>query len=82
MRYREIELGVLNDSSGVEARVVKDGIVIGGYYDHFVGIEGRLIPWSEIDAARAFLQSKKPMRDWQPVETQADMNTEAREPRE
>lgn len=34
---------------------------IGGWFDSFVGIRGRLISWGEIDAARAAVESTKPI---------------------
>lgn len=61
---REIELGISEGGSGVDVTVTKEGIYVGGWYDSFVGIEGRLIPWAEIDEARTFVASRRPMREW------------------
>jgi hypothetical protein len=61
---REIELGTHGFGSGLNFIVTKDGVDLGGWYDSFVGIEGRFIPWDEIDKAREFLQTRKPMREW------------------
>ena len=33
-------------------RLTRQGIDIFGWYDTFVGIEGKTIPWAEFDAAR------------------------------
>jgi hypothetical protein len=58
---RFIELGVKNFSSGVDFTVTRKGVYVGGWYDGFVGIEGRLIPWAEIDEARRLVQSSEPL---------------------
>lgn len=58
---RKVELGVLNRFSGVECQVTRRGLWVGGFYDSFVGIEGRLIPWDEFDEARRLVMSKEPL---------------------
>jgi hypothetical protein len=42
-----------NRFSGIELTFTRKGLEVGGYYDSIVGLEGGLIPWDEIDAARA-----------------------------
>jgi len=58
---REIELGVRTRFSGIDCTVTRKGIEIGGFFDSFVGIEGRLIPWAEIDEARRRVMSSDPL---------------------
>ena len=61
MTERRIELGVRSRFSGVDATVTRKGLEIGGFYDSFVGLPGRFIPWSELDAARRKVMSKEPL---------------------
>jgi len=58
---RQIELGVRGSFSGIDATVTRKGLEIGGFYDSFVGIEGRLITWEELDEARWLVMSKEPL---------------------
>ena len=63
MTERQIELGVHNRFSGCDATVTRRGLRVGGFYDSMVGIEGRLIPWDELDEARRLVMSKEPLSD-------------------
>ena len=60
-RRREVELGVHRRFSGIDCTVTRKGLELGGWYDSFVGIEGRLISWGELDAARARVMSAEPL---------------------
>ncbi len=64
---REIELGVGGASSGIKITVLRAGVEIFGWYDHIVGIEGRLISWDELDRAREFVKGKVPTSEWEPA---------------
>ena len=49
----EHELGTeATRNSGIKVTLTRQGIDIFGWYDTFVGIEGKTIPWAEFDAAR------------------------------
>ena len=50
--------------SGLDAHGYRNGLVIGGWYDSFVGIEPRLIPWEHIDEMR---RKSKRRIDWKPT---------------
>lgn len=36
--------------SGIDVRKQKDGIIIGGWYDGMLGIEGVYVSWSELQS--------------------------------
>ena len=52
-RRRQVELGTRSGDSGLDCTVTRKG----------VGIEGRLIPWAEIDEARRNVMSSEPLED-------------------
>ena len=58
---RQIDLGVHHKFSGLDCRVTRKGLEIGGWYDSFVGIEGRFISWEEFDAARSRVMGTGPL---------------------
>lgn len=60
---RQLELGVHHQFSGIDATVTRKGLEIGGWYDGFVGIKGRLIPWAEMDEARRRVESREPLEE-------------------
>lgn len=62
-RRREIDLRVAHGRSGIDCRVTRKGLEIDGWYDSFVGIEGRLIPWDELDDARKYVMSSEPLEE-------------------
>lgn len=49
-------------ASGIDLVVTRKGVELGGWYDHFVGVEGGLIPWAELDRLRAEVMPPKPER--------------------
>ncbi len=61
MSERMIDLGTHSRFSGIDCQVTRKGLRIGGFFDSFVGIEGRLIPWDELDEARRKVMSREPM---------------------
>jgi hypothetical protein len=62
-KRREIELGVKHMFSGIDCRATRKGLEIGDWYHSFVGIEGKLIPWAEFDAARQRVMSSEPLEE-------------------
>lgn len=43
-----------NRAEGVEAEPTPEGILVSGWYDHFVAIEPIVIPWEVVDAWRKY----------------------------
>lgn len=46
--------------------MTRKGLWIGGFFDSFVGIEGRLISWDELDEARRKVLGKEPLEQYSP----------------
>jgi hypothetical protein len=42
-----------SSSSGIEVRLTRKGVEIGGFYDHIVGMEPSSLTWDQFDALRA-----------------------------
>lgn len=49
--------------SGIDVRAYPDGIVIGGWYDTYVGIEGAFVSWEQLDDLRRKARRRKAFRD-------------------
>ena len=45
-----LESGLASLRSGIDVRKQKDGIMIGGWYDTMVGIEGVFVSWDELQS--------------------------------
>ena len=43
--------------SGIDLRIISRGIVIGGWYDDMVGLEGGLVTWDQLDELRKSVRS-------------------------
>ena len=51
---------VYGQASAIELTFTRKGIVVFGWYDHFVGIEdAELVAWEEIDSIRKQLYEKE-----------------------
>lgn len=56
---REVELGTDESrSSGLKFTITRKGIEVFGWYDTYVGIEGFLFSWDQIDQAREEVNKK------------------------
>jgi hypothetical protein len=51
---------IQGDRSGIDIYAVRNGLIIGGWYDSMVGIEPLFITWEQVDELRRRSKRRQP----------------------